>query len=360
MFYLITGIIAFLVIITSIISIHEFGHLLVAKRCGVYCYEYSIGLGKLIWQRRGKPEAEQKSKADQFWGETDFSIRLLPFGGYVRMAGDDEDEDSIKVGEDKKLTAKGIWAQTAIMIAGVVMNFILAFVMLISYSLITPKIIVEDARPVVEEVILKESPLKAGDEIVKITTEGKTIEPKTQTEITEFIQYYNNDLSVKIKRDGEEMTVKTKPIKTKQGYTLGYRSEAPKTEDANITDRVASGVGEFKNSMTSMTKSFGMLAKGRGYDTLSGPVAIGNLVITITKEQPALLVYLTGILSLNIGFFNLLPIPALDGGRIFLLWLDRWTKGRIKKELIANVIGISFVLLMILTVVILGKDIINL
>ena len=156
----IIGIIAFVVMLSVIVILHELGHFLVAKHFGVYCKEFSIGMGPSLYQKQGK--------------ETAFSIRAIPFGGYVMMAGEEDgsqsEEDSwLKdVPENRRLNGIEKWKQVCIMIAGIVMNILLAWIIYMGVAL-AQGYVVEDAKPVVYAVEEDSVAQKAGLE-KKITS----------------------------------------------------------------------------------------------------------------------------------------------------------------------------------------------
>lgn len=149
----ILGIIAFIVLLSVIIVVHELGHMLVAKHFGVYCHEFSLGMGPVLYQKKGK--------------ETTYSIRAIPFGGYVLMAGeedgsqDDETEWLKEVPENRKLTSKPTYQKVLVMLAGVIMNFLLAWVIFIGISLANGYR-QSDPLPVVYEVIENSPASEAG------------------------------------------------------------------------------------------------------------------------------------------------------------------------------------------------------
>lgn len=363
---IIVGIIAFFVLLTTIIAIHELGHLVVAKKCGVYCYEYSIGMGKCIWKHTGKPNPEdRKTWADKLWKETDFCIRLLPIGGYVQMAGEeDAEERDVPQAKGKYLTEKGVWKQTAIMLAGIAMNFILAGASFLVFNLTTPQIVVKEAKPVIQEVVqgtpAQQAGLQVGDSIIRLKQGSEEVKVSTQYDVVKFIQVFHDNVEVTYVRDGKEYTTTVKPHKTKDGYILGYYAQAGTYSDANVGDRISKSFDDFTDTTKDMMDSVGYLAKGQGYDSVSGPIGIAKVVIDTVVQQPSMFWYLLAVISMNVGIFNLLPIPALDGGRVVLLWIDKMFKGRFSKKVASGLIAVSFIALMVLTVVILGKDILGL
>ena len=162
----IIGIIAFVVMLSVIVILHELGHFLVAKHFGVYCKEFSIGMGPCLYQKQGK--------------ETAFSIRAIPFGGFVMMAGEEDgsqsEEDSwLKdVPENRRLNGIEKWKQVCIMIAGIVMNILLAWIIYMGVAL-AQGYVIEDAKPVVyvveEDSVAQKAGLEKDAHIVKVQSE---------------------------------------------------------------------------------------------------------------------------------------------------------------------------------------------
>ena len=220
----IIGIIAFVVMLSVIVILHELGHFLVARHFGVYCKEFSIGMGPCLYQKKGK--------------ETDFSIRAIPFGGYVMMAGEEDgsqsDEDSwLKdIPNERRLNGIAKWKQVCVMIAGIVMNVLLAWIIYMGVAL-AQGYVVEDAKPIVyvvqEDSVAQKAGLEKDDHIIKVESkDGKSIKPKTQYEILEFIQYHHDTLTLTVKRNDTTFKTTLKPSydKEMEGYTIGYKAIA--------------------------------------------------------------------------------------------------------------------------------------
>ena len=353
----IIGIIAFLIMLSVIVILHELGHFLVAKHFGVFCKEFSIGMGPCIYQKQGK--------------ETTFSIRAIPFGGYVMMAGEEdgsqnEEDDWLKnVPDNRRLNGIAKWKQVCIMIAGIVMNILLAWVIYMGVSL-AQGYVVEDAKPVVylvqENSVAQKAGLKKNDHILKVESkDGNSIKPKTQYEILEFIQYHHDQLTLTVKRNHSTFQTTLKPTydKEMEGYTIGYKAIAY-VKKIPWYQSLWVGCQNTWESATTIFKSLNMILHGQGLENLSGPVGILN--VTSKSVQYGLDTYfsLFAMISLNIGIFNAIPIPALDGGRIFILLVEKILGRKVSTKIIENVIMASFVLLMLLFVYATYNDIVRL
>ena len=352
----ILGIIAFIVLLSVIIVVHELGHMLVAKHFGVYCHEFSLGMGPVLYQKKGK--------------ETMYSIRAIPFGGYVLMAGeedgsqDDETEWLKEVPENRKLTSKPTYQKVLVMLAGVIMNFLLAWVIFIGISLANGYR-QSDPLPVVYEVIenspASEAGLQKDDEIISARADGEEIKPEKQYDLLKFVQLHHDTLEITVSRDGQEFetTITPEYDKESQGYTLGYIVTAY-LEPIPWYMSFVEGTKDLWDSTVEIYQSLGLLLSGQALDQLSGPVGILN--VTARTAELGLNAYLSlvGLISVNVGIFNLIPIPALDGGRVLILLIEKILRRKINTALIENVIMISFVLLLGLMIFATYNDILRL
>lgn len=302
------AILSFVVILSIIVVIHEFGHYITAKKFGVYCSEFSIGMGPAIYQRKGK--------------ETTFSIRALPIGGYVQMAGE-EGVDIEDIPFERTIKGIKVWKQVIVMVAGAVMNIILAYFVFVGVTMYQGGVSVP-AKPVVYSVV-KDSPAQAagfenGDLIVKMKlSNGKVFIPKTFNEITEQMQYHHDKTEFTVNRDGEEVTLSLTPTysKERQMYYMGLGSKQGVKEISTLESFYYGGQ-KLIDSTASIFTAFSNLVKGVGLENLSGPVGIFQVTAQSAESGFLSLIALLGILSLNIGIFNLLPLPVLDGGRIVM------------------------------------------
>ena len=297
----ILGIIAFIVLLSVIIVVHELGHMLVAKHFGVYCHEFSLGMGPVLYQKKGK--------------ETTYSIRAIPFGGYVLMAGeedgsqDDETEWLKEVPENRKLTSKPTYQKVLVMLAGVIMNFLLAWVIFIGISLANGYR-QSDPLPVVYEVIenspASEAGLQKDDEIISARADGEEIKPETQYDLLKFVQLHHDTLEITVSRDGQEFetTITPEYDKESQGYTLGY-IVAAYLEPIPWYMSFVEGTKDLWDSTVEIYQSLGLLLSGQALDQLSGPVGILN--VTARTAELGLKAYLSlvGLISVNVGIFKL-------------------------------------------------------
>ncbi|MCR5794889.1 MAG: M50 family metallopeptidase [Solobacterium sp.] len=306
-------IILFIILLSVIITIHEAGHLIAAKIFGVYCYEFSFGMGPLLWQKKTE--------------ETKYSLRALPIGGYVSMAGEADGDavyPDVTVPEGRRLTDQKTWKKVIIMLAGVMMNFLLAWLILSLVILGTG--VFRSSPPAVVNEVVAGSPAEAagfmsGDRIVKITKEdGSSVKPKTYLDMQAFSSGYDGTETYVIQRGDEEFEVSVRPEwnEESQSYLIGIIGPDAEIHEVNLLNCWYYGFAEM-GIITGMMLTIIMgLFRGSGLDQLSGPVGIYQATETYAKLGFSSYMLLVGQLSLNVGIFNLLPLPVLDGGQIVL------------------------------------------
>jgi regulator of sigma E protease len=342
----------FIIILSLTIFIHELGHFIFAKKNGVYCYEFSLGMGPKIYSFK------RRNKND----ETTYSIRLFPIGGFVQMAGEEIEEDK-NIPANKRMQSKTIWQRFKIVVAGAMNNFLLGILLLFLMSIIFGS---PETKPYVGEVDKSYNAYKVnvreGDLILKINNKRVY----TIDDVLLQIELLKDGDSVKLSlRDTNEniKSVTIVPIKeesnkeTKYVYGFSLSSQTNK----GLFSSIKYSFVEFMSMFRSMVNVVGNLFIGRlGLKSLSGPVGIYNIVDQQSKMGFQNIMYLTAYLSINIGFVNLIPFPAFDGGRALFLIIEKFRKKPINPR-IENIIHfVGFILLMILVSVVTIQDIIKL
>ncbi len=324
-----------LLVFGIVIAIHEFGHFMVAKLAGVKVHEFAIGMGpKLIQTKQG---------------ETEYTLRLLPIGGYVKMEGEDEESD-----DERSFGKQPAWIKIAIISAGAVMNFILAIVVftISSYGLGTPTTIIDN---VIEDMPAQESGIVQGDKIIDVN--DNSID--SWQDVTEEISgSETEDIKITIERNQEEKTYVINPIKDDVDDRLIIGIE-PGSE-RSVKSAIKGGVDNFVLSIKMMFEFFAQLFQGNvNKDDVSGPVGIVYAVGVVSKQGIMSLLFFTGLISINLGVFNLLPIPALDGSRVAFLLVEliRGKPVDPNKEGLVHMIG--FMILILLMIVVGYNDIIK-
>ena len=338
----------FILILGVIILIHEFGHFIFAKKAGIYVYEFSIGMGPRIFKWTRKND------------ETEYSIRLIPIGGFVQMAGE-EIEDDPEVPKDKKFSVKTFGQKFMTVIAGIMNNFLLAIFLFFLIALFNGapqnKAIVGEIS---EDYPAYTSGLKEGDRILKVN--GKNA-ATYDTLALELQVNTGKNIKLEVDRNGQTETVNLKPKKVKENGEEVYRY------GFTITDEVETGF--FASLKYAFSKTFSLLHQmilvigylitgNLNLNALAGPVGIFGIVGTAADAGIWSVLSLIALLSVNVGFINLLPLPAFDGGRLLFIIIEK-IKGKPVDPRLENTIhAVGFFLLMALMLLITYNDIIRL
>ena len=329
--------ILFLVMLLVLVIPHEWGHMIVAKLCGVKVNEFSVGMGPLLFQR-------QK-------GETMYSVRALPLGGFCAMEGEEEAVDS-----PTSYSSKSNLQKVAILLAGVTMNILIAVLVSIIVVGITgfPSNTLEEITP---GSPAEKAGIMAGDKIVEI--DGVAV--KDWTGVTTAIDNNKDGSSMHfvIERDGEtfEKDIAPEYIEDEQRYIVGIVSMYKK----NILRSVPEGVKLSAELGTAFVQAIAsMFRDGINPDDVAGPVGLVRAVDQTSSYGVASYLMLLIIVSLNLAFFNLLPVPGLDGGKIFFILLKVISRGKITDEMEYKATLAGMALLITLVVLITANDIMNL
>lgn len=303
----------FVLILGSIITIHEFGHFVAAKYFGVYCSQFSIGFGPKIYSRKGK--------------ETDFEIRALPIGGFVAMAGEEgqEDQEALKdVPYERTLKGKKTYQKIIIFLAGVFMNFFLAIVVIFGINLTSGQLPVNVAQigSIIDNSAAQTYELMPGDIIEKI----EVLETGDIFIINNFSDIELNRETIKTTSDSLnlELSVKRNDVSMTKNMVVKYNAESQKyalgiiqaTRDMTFIEAFKHTFITFGEMSVAIIDALGQLVTNftGTVGQLSGPVGIYETTAMVTETGDiAYILSLLAMLSVNIGVFNLMPIPGLDG-----------------------------------------------
>ena len=337
------GIVLAIIIFSFIVFFHELGHFLLAKKNGIDVEEFAIGMGPTLYSREYKG--------------TKYAVRLFPIGGFCAMGEDEEATDS-----PGNFNNKSVWARISVILAGPMFNFILAII----FATILTAMVGYD-RPVIESVAegfpAEEAGLREGDRIVRMGEKKIRI----FREITIYNQFHQGeDVEITYSRNGEEHRVTLSPKEDEElGYSrLGITSEGYRK--ANALEAVRYGAYSVNYWISTTVESLKMLITGKvSINNFTGPVGIVDVVEDTYQESKSygnfvVLVELLNIaimLSANLGVMNLLPFPALDGGRLVFLFLEAVRRKRVSPEKEGYVHMIGIVLLMLLMVFVMFNDI---
>ncbi len=345
-------IILFILILGILVFVHELGHFLTAKKSGVFIHEFSIGMGPLLKTIKGKDGIN-------------YSIRALPIGGYVQMAGEIyEDDDTDKIPKDKFMCNKPWYQRLIILAAGVFNNFLLAIVLLFVIALIwgAPSL-----KPIIHEVTegkpAEAAGLKAGDVITAIN--GDKVKTWDKAQLLLLLKDKDGVYEISVKHsDGEEATYEVKPeeVEDEEGnkskvFGIGMKSEINKGFGASFKYSFQ----KFGSVVEQMWLTITNLFTGKiSINSLSGPVGIYTVVGETRKAGIENIIFLLAYLSINLGIMNILPIPALDGGHIMFLLVELVTRKKVNEKVEAILTTIFFGLLLLLMLYITLHDIITL
>ncbi len=324
----ISTIVASIVIFSLMVFSHEFGHFITAKKSGVKVEEFSIGMGPKIvsWER----------------SDTSYSIRAFPIGGYVKMLG----EDGYAEGEGS-FHNKSIGKRLGILLAGPVMNIILAILLfsIIFFFIGTPTTVIDT---VMDDYPAQVAGIVPGDRVVQINDIRVNSWDRLQSAISAFEQ---EQMEVSVNRNGQILSFTVIPITDSQ---TGQRviGITPRFEKSLIAS-VRTGITRSFTVIWLMVSFLADLVTGNAVaGEVVGAVGIVQLVNEAAKTGILNLMFLAAFLSLNLGVINLLPIPALDGGRIVFLLIEglRGKPIDVEKEGLIHFIGFVFLILLIIVI----------
>ena len=344
------NIFVFVIVLGVIIFIHELGHFTWAKIAGVHVYEFALGMGPRLWGFKK--------------GDTEYNLRLIPIGGFCSMAGEDlELDDEEKVPKEKRMQSKSVWQRFLILFFGPGNNFILAVVLLLFIALVWGGTTMD---PVVSSVMddypAQEVGISAGDRILSIN--GNKVSTSDDVSLYLAIADKKEENSIKIlKPNGYEIEYNVKPKKVKEDKTTNYYFGITMQQK-----RTHGFINAFKYSF----EKFGALMKqmvltlkylftgGISLDQLSGPVGIYSVVGEQSKAGIQNILFLIAYLSINVGFLNLIPLPAFDGGHIFFILIEAIRRKPVPAEIENKIHAVGLMLLMLLMLIITINDVIKL
>lgn len=342
---MILSIIYFVLILGVIVLVHEFGHFIFSKMFGIYVYEFAIGMGPKLFSWKGK--------------ETTYSIRMVPIGGYCSLAGEGAEEDK-DLPKDRLMQSKPAWQRLLVMFFGAGNNFILALIVLFLIGLFNGSPSTSTVIPnVVENSPASSAGLLPNDKIIAIN--GKTT--KTLDDVQLYLAISKGETEFTVLRGEKEEKIKVTPLSEEEqkekGYSFGVQF-ANKLEHGFIPAVKYSFTkfGALYRQMFITIKE--LFTGGVSLNNLSGPVGIYTVVDNTKSSGAANLFYLLALLSLNVGFVNLIPFPAFDGGRILFLLIEKIKGSPVKPETENLIHNIGFFILLGLIILVTINDIIRL
>lgn len=315
-----------------LIFVHEFGHFIAAKSVGIRVNQFALGMGPVIL-RFGK-------------GETEYSLRLFPIGGFVKMEGEDEESE-----DPRSFGYKNFWQKGLVVVAGSVMNVLTTILIITLMALISGL-----ATTIIDEVSsgfpAEAAGLLPGDRIVQID----------QTQVREWDEVLKTigsgtgeTIEITVERAGETLVLTSGVAKAEDGRRIiGVTSRG----EHNVFRSLIAGVDNTWQWTVEMLSYLGLLFTGRGsMEDLVGPVGIVSMISDQAKLGLLYIANLTALISLNLAIVNMLPFPALDGGRILFLLIRQVTGKAISDEVEGKIHFGGIVLLFGLMIYLVFQDV---
>ena len=337
-----------IIILGVMIFVHELGHFLSAKSFGVFVEEFALGMGPAILKKQGK--------------ETLYSLRLFPLGGYCAMRGENETVEG-----EGSFSALSPLKRFIVLASGAAMNILLALILFIVISFSQEAVITNKVGLVAGDDV-PASVFEVGDEIIKMDSDRVNIYSDIQLKM---LFNEGEAVDITVLRNGEKLTFNLTPYPTADGYKFGF---SPMIEENTPLTALKNGFYETAFGVKSVFWSIkGLLTGTVGLGRVSGPVGIVTVVDDVVESSNviedtgeryyALLMMILNLMALigaNLGVMNLLPLPALDGGRILFVLIEMVTRKKVPEKFEAAVHGAGFVLLIIFAVIVTGSDIMKL
>lgn len=361
------SVILLIIVLGVLIFVHELGHFLIAKWAKIRVDEFAIGFPPRL--------------ASFTRGETRYALNLIPFGGYVKIFGENPDEASLDAHATNSFARKSRWIQAAVLVAGVTFNILFAwFLFSVSFMSGFPSIVTDENRQhiadpqVVVTSILSDSPaaeagLKIGDAVHTLTRDELAVLTEPSIEgVQNFIATYGDGpITMTVLRDDLPVTLTVTPeaglvedapaigiaMNVVGEMQLGFFAaiaEGARTTFAMMRD-IAVGLGSF---------IIDIFTGNAAFDQVSGPVGIAGLVGDASQFGFIYLLGFTAFISLNLAVLNMIPFPALDGGRLLFVLIEGVTRKTIKPSVANTINAVGFALLLLLMVVVTVSDVLKL
>lgn len=329
----ITTIIWAIIVFCILIFVHELGHFSVAKAVGIKVHEFALGMGPQIFSFKK--------------GETQYSLRAFPIGGYVKMEGEDEESN-----DERGFNNKPGWAKAFVIISGSAMNYFLAVIILIAI-LFSTGFQSTTIQETVQGAPAMQAGILAGDTIIAVNGE----ETGTWNEIVTAISNTDGqNIAFKVDRNGTILSI-TSAVTKEEGTGRTIVGIIP-TREKDALNSIKYGFFSTFDISYQMVAYLGKLVTGQGsVNDLVGPVGIVSVVGDYAKMGFIYLAQLTALISLNLAIINMLPLPALDGGRLLFMVIEAVTRKKISDEIQGKIHFVGFMLLIFLMIVVTFKDV---
>ncbi|MEN9647284.1 MAG: hypothetical protein RLY57_88 [Candidatus Parcubacteria bacterium] len=358
-------IILFIIILLVLIFVHELGHFLAAKSAKIKVHEFALGFSPKIWKKKK--------------GETEYSLGIIPFGGYVRIHGENpEDVGEHDPDKDRALNHKPWYIQAWVLVAGVVFNIIFAW-LLISVSFFSgyPTAVdegnnldVKDAHVVIVGVQAnspaEQAGIKTGDIVLSITDGKNTVTAAQVDDVREFIydSATGTPIELHVMRKGEEKTISILPAEgiVEGKHAVGISMNVVGVVTYGFFESLVKGAETTYNVFVATAQGLGGLivdaVTGKAkLSSVSGPVGIAGMVGDARQFGFTYLLGFTALISLNLAVINLIPFPALDGGRLLIVIIEAISRKKVPMKVQGWINGIGFLILMLLMILVTIGDV---
>lgn len=333
-------IIAVLVFVVLII-IHEFGHFIAAKICGVRVNEFAVGFGPKLFKKK--------------FGETVYAVNLVPLGGYCAMEGEDESST-----DERAFCNKGPLKRLFIVVNGAVFNLILGLIIVAITLIPSEKFSSTTVAKFTDTAVSSQHGLEVGDEILSV--DGRKIFSTYDLSYA-FTGVEDGTVDMTVKRDGQKVELQNVKFQTEKENDISYVKVdfyvlgVEKTPLTFITQTFNTAIANCRVVWFSLID---LITGKYGLSAMSGPVGITAAIGSVAKENLFNILPIMALITINLGIFNLLPLPALDGGRILFILIELITRKPVPQKYEGLVHTVGLVLLLGLMLLITAKDIISL
>lgn len=337
-----------------IILLHEFGHFIAAKACGIYVKEFALGMGPAIFRKKGK--------------ETEYVIRAFPVGGFCSFEDDiNEETGDYANSNPRAFNRKPVWQRMIVILAGPLMNLILGYIVVV-VSLCAAPAMASTTIAEFREQSVSNSSLMVNDEILSI--DGLPI--FSTSDITYKLQSSDRKnaegnlvYDFVVKRNGEKITLKDVEFMTvthENGTNGVYFDFYVYRLEKNFGNVIVEGFRESLSTARIIIMTFIDMITGKyGINDLSGPIGVGTVITEAVSHYTfAEFLSIVSLITINVGIFNLLPVPALDGSRFVFLLIELIIRKPVKPQVEGVVHFVGFALLFALMIVVTFNDIVKL
>ncbi len=355
----------FILLLVALIVVHEFGHFSVAKFFGIKVEEFGIGFPPRLISKK--------------IGETVYSLNLLFFGGFVRIFGEDKGQGG---NDPRSFANKSKWIQAAVIVAGIFCNIIFAWLILsLGYMVGLPTSVehigigqVQNPKAMIVGVLpgspAEKAKMQPGDFVVSVSTgQGVTLAPETSQAAQDFIQAHQDE-SLVIVTHAESGAEATYIVKAEAGLVEGKKAVGIQLDDVGVL-RLPIHLALYEGALLTwnMTEAtaiglitfFGQIARGvADFNTVAGPIGIASVGSKAVSNGFSAAVSLVALISINLALINVLPIPGLDGGRLFVIAIEGLTRRRVSDKWMTYLSFAGFGLLILLMLVVSYHDILRL